>query len=147
LLTRKNTVWPGGILPPAALRSFNELRCALCSEPVVNYPRKNQPYALIVDAASGNNKNEVGLGSVLCQADDNGELHVIAYASRLLSKHENTILNFFKISTACTWGIEHLSVYLRGQKFTLFTDHHPLKKIVYCAHLNYKSLTTRYVRT
>jgi hypothetical protein len=43
VLTRKDTVWRGGPLPPAALRSFNKLRTALCSEPVVNYPRKNRP--------------------------------------------------------------------------------------------------------
>jgi hypothetical protein len=31
--------------------------------------------------------------------------------------------------TACTWGIEHFSFYLRGRKFTLYTDHKPLKKL------------------
>ncbi len=129
LLTHKDTVWRGGILPPAALRSFNELCRALCSEPVVNYPRKKRPYALIVDAASGNNKNEGGLGSVLCQADDNGELHVIVYASRSLSKHEKNYTPFLLELTACTWGIEHFSVYLRGRKFTLYTDHKPLEKL------------------
>jgi hypothetical protein len=30
---------------------------------------------------------------------------------------------------ACTWGIEHFSGYLRGQKFTLYTDHKPLEKL------------------
>ena len=129
VLTRKDTVWRGGPLPPAALRSFNELRTALCSEPVVNYPRNNRPYALIVDAASGNDKNEGGLGSVLCQADDKGELHVIAYASRSLSKHEKNYTPFLLELTACTWGIEHFSVYLRGRKFTLYTDHKPLEKL------------------
>jgi hypothetical protein len=129
LLTRKDTVRQGGILPPAPLRSFNELCLALCSEPVVNYPRKNQPYALIIDAASGKDKKEGSLGSVLCQADDKGELHVIAYASRSLSKHEKNYTPFLLELTACTWGIENFSVYLRGQKFTLYTDHKPLEKL------------------
>jgi len=114
LLTCKDRVWRDGILPPAALRSFNELLRALCSEPVVNYPRKNWPYALMVDPASGNDKNEGGLGSVLCQADDNDELHVIAYASRSISKYEKNYTPFLLELTACTWGIEHFSVYLRG---------------------------------
>jgi hypothetical protein len=127
-LTRKDTVWRGGTLPPAALRSFNELCTALCSEPVVNYPRKNRPYALIVDAASGNDKNEGSLGAILCQADEKGELHVIAYASRSLSKHEKNYTPFLLKLNACTWGIEHFSVYLRGRKFTLYTDHKPLEK-------------------
>ena len=129
LLTRKDTVWRGGILPPAALRSFKELQSALCSEPVVNYPRKHRPYALIVDAASGNDKNEGGLGAVLCQADEKGELHVIAYASRSLSKHEKNYTPFLIEMTACTWGIDHFSVYLKGRKFTLYTDHKPLEKL------------------
>ena len=96
LLTRKDTVWRGGILPPAALRSFNELRRALCSEPVVNYPRKNRPYALIVDAASGNDKNEGGLGSVLCQA----EMTTVNFTSLLMPADlylnmKKIILHFF----------------------------------------------------
>ncbi len=31
--------------------------------------------------------------------------------------------------TACCWGIEHFSVYLKGHKFTLYTDHKPLEKL------------------
>jgi hypothetical protein len=31
--------------------------------------------------------------------------------------------------TACCWGIEHFSVYLKGRKFTLYTDHKPLEKL------------------
>ncbi len=129
VLTRKDSHWKGGPLPPSALRAFNELRSALCSEPVVNYPRKNRPYALIVDAATGSMGNEGGLGSVLCQADDHGKLHVIAYASRALSKHEKNYTLFLAEMTACCWGIEHFSVYLKGRKFTLYTDHKPLEKL------------------
>ncbi len=129
VLTRKDSHWKGGPLPPSALRAFNELRSALCSEPLVNYPRKNRPYALIVDAAMGSVGNEGGLGSVLCQADDHGKLHVIAYASRALSKHEKNYTPFLAKMTACCWGIEHFSVYLKGRKFTLYTDHKPLEKL------------------
>jgi hypothetical protein len=69
--------------------------------------------------------NEGGLGSVLCQANDKGNLHVIAYASRSLSKHEKNYTPFLLELTACTW----CSVYLRGHKFTLYTDHKPLEKL------------------
>ena len=128
-LTRKDIPWRGGPLPPDALKAFLELQTALCSEPVVNYPRKDRPYALIVDAASGNDKNEGGLGAVLCQADAQGQLHVIAYASRSLTAHEKNYTPFLLEMTACTWGIDHFSVYLRGRKFTLYTDHKPLEKL------------------
>ncbi len=128
-LTRKDARWRDGKLPPLALQAFNELRSALCSEPVVNYPRKDRPYALIVDAATGNDKNEGGCGAILCQADEKGQLHVIAYASRSFSKHEKNYTPFLAELTACCWGIEHFSVYLKGRKFTLYTDHKPLEKL------------------
>jgi hypothetical protein len=54
----------------------------------------------MVDAATGNNKNEGGLGSKLCQADEKGD--VIAYASRYLSKHEKNYSAFLLKLTACT---------------------------------------------
>ena len=129
VLTRKDTRWRGGKLPPPALQAFNELRSALCSEPVVNYPRKDRPYALIVDAATGGEKNEGGFGAILCQADERGELHVVAYASRSLSKHEKNYTPFLSELSACCWGIDHFNVYLRGRKFTLYTDHKPLEKL------------------
>jgi hypothetical protein len=43
----------GGKLPAPALSAFLQLKSALCSEPVVDFPRKNRQYALIVDAATG----------------------------------------------------------------------------------------------
>jgi hypothetical protein len=52
-LTRKESKWKSGPLPTDALKSFRELQACLCSEPVVDYPRKNRPYALITDAALG----------------------------------------------------------------------------------------------
>jgi hypothetical protein len=30
---------------------------------------------------------------------------------------------------AAIWGMEHFSTYLRGRKFTLYTDHRPLEKL------------------
>jgi hypothetical protein len=128
-LLEKTHTGKGAPSPPSALSAFNKLRSALCSEPVVNYPRKNHPYALIVDAATGSMGNKGGLGSVLCQADDKGKLHVIAYASRALSKHKKNYTPFLAEMTACCWGIEHFSVYLKGRKFTLYTNHKPLEKL------------------
>ena len=37
------------------------------------------PYSLIVDACTGNDKNEGGLGAILCQTDSKGNNKVIAY--------------------------------------------------------------------
>ena len=128
-LTCKNSGWRGGTLPPDALKAFNELKTALVSEPVVAYPRKDRPYALIVDAATGGENNAGGMGAILCQQDKGGNFHVIAYASRSLQKHEMNYTPFLSEMMAAVWGMNHFDVYLRGKHFTLFTDHRPLEKL------------------
>jgi hypothetical protein len=40
-------------LPPDCLAVYNFLKSALVSEPIVDYPSKNRPYSLIVDASAG----------------------------------------------------------------------------------------------
>ncbi len=66
-LTKKDCSWKGGQLPPDALTAFLELQSYLCSEPIVDYPRNNRPYALIVDASLGDDKKPGGLGAILTQ--------------------------------------------------------------------------------
>ncbi|MBM3428678.1 MAG: DDE-type integrase/transposase/recombinase, partial [Bacteroidetes bacterium] len=54
---------------------------------------------------------------------------VISYASRGLQRHEKNYSPFLLEMTAAVWGMEHFDQYLRGVKFTLFTDHKPLEKL------------------
>ena len=61
-LTRKDSAWKLGPLPEDARIAFRELQSYLCSEPVVDYPRRHKFYALITDAALGDEKNAGGLG-------------------------------------------------------------------------------------
>jgi hypothetical protein len=68
-LTKKECSWKGGQLPPDELTAFLELQTYLCSEPIVDYPRNNRPYALIVDASLGDDKKPGGLGTILTQID------------------------------------------------------------------------------
>ena len=138
-LTKKDVHWRNGILPPAALKAFEMLKSALCSQPIVAYPRKDRPYALLVDAAVGTTaktadgtietKQAGGLGAILCQADEHGKFHVIAYASRALSKHEKNYTPFLLEMQAVCWGIQHFDVHLRGRKFVVYSDHKPLEKL------------------
>ena len=128
-LTRKDCAWRGGKLNEDALKAFNELKSSLCSEPVVAYPRKDRPYSLIVDAATGNGTSEGGVGAILCQQDAKEKYCVIAYASRALIKHEKNYTPFLLEMMAAVWAMEHFDTYLRGRKFTLFTDHRPLEKL------------------
>ena len=128
-LTRKDSGWKAGPLPPEALQSFRELQSALVSKPVVAYPRKDRAYSLITDASLGDEKSPGGLGAILTQVDKQGTHHVIAYASRKLQKHEKNYTPFLLEMQAAIWGMDHFAVYLRGRPFTLFTDHKPLEKL------------------
>jgi hypothetical protein len=52
------------------------------------YPRSDRTYALIVDASTGRDQVEGGMGAIICQIDKNGRFHPISYASKQLIKHE-----------------------------------------------------------
>ena len=64
-----------------------------------------------------NDKNDGGLGSILCQSDMQGGHKVIAYASRQLQKHEKNYTPFLIEMQAIVWAMEHFDTYLRGRKF------------------------------
>ena len=49
------------------------MKQALLSEPIVDYPRRNHPNSLIVDALTGTSKIPGGLGAILTQTDENDE--------------------------------------------------------------------------
>jgi hypothetical protein len=56
-LTKKDCSWKGSQLPPDALQAFQEQQSYLCSEPIIDHPRQNRPYALIVNASLGDHPN------------------------------------------------------------------------------------------
>jgi hypothetical protein len=87
------------------------LQSYLCSEPVVDYPRRNRPYALIVDASLGDDKKPGGHEAILTQVNPDGQHCVIAYASRKLQKHEFNYLPFLLEMQAAIWGMYHFSTY------------------------------------
>ena len=61
--------------------SFQQLKAALLSAPVLAYPHSAEPFVLDTDATN------VDIGAVLSQVH-NGEKRVIAFYSRALSKPE-----------------------------------------------------------
>ena len=63
--------------------AFQKLKEYLCSPPILNYSDYSKPFLLDSDASDN------GIRAVLSQLDDEGNGHVIAYASRLLSKPEH----------------------------------------------------------
>ena len=100
--------------------AFEELKRALCEEPVLIAPNFNNLFLVHTDASG------VGLGAVLSQVVD-GHEHPVTYISRKLLKHELNYSTVEKEALAVKWAIHHLKYYLWGRRFTLFTDHAPLK--------------------
>ena len=113
--------------------SFNELKRRLANSETLGYFDKNAKTKVISDASP------VGLGAVLVQ-DQGGELRVISYASRTLSKIERKYSQTEKEALGIVWACERFHMYLFGQEFELLTDHKPLEFIFSpkskpCAHV------------
>ena len=65
--------------------SFDRLKDALTSSPILAYPNYDKPFILETDASLK------GLGAVLSQEDDEGNFRVISYASRMLKPYERSM--------------------------------------------------------
>lgn len=104
--------------------SFDKLRSLLGSTPVLAHPDFTQPFIVTTDAS------HTGLGAVLSQLQ-NGTERPIAYASRGLRPTERNDKNYsaFKLELlALKWAVgEKFREYLLHAKFTVKTDHNPLK--------------------
>ena len=128
-LMRKDSEWKGGPLPEPAKRAFLTLKKRLCEGPMLAYPLKGRPFLVSVDAATGCEEHNGGLGAILSQMDENGVERVVAFASRALKPFEHNYTPYLLEMTAATWAIDHFHVYLWGRKFTLLTDHKPVEKM------------------
>ena len=124
-LTSKKAEWEGP-LTSKARKAFNIIKQKLVSAPILAYPRINKPFILATDASTGDQENPGGLGAVLSQKDETGTERVVAYASRSLRPNEKNYSAFLLEMAAAAWAIDHFNVYLRGNPFTLITDHKPL---------------------
>jgi hypothetical protein len=70
------------------------------------YPRSDRTYALIVDASTGTDQIEGGMGAILCQIDKKGKFHVISYASKQLIKHEKNYSPLLLGMDAVVWAMD-----------------------------------------
>ena len=99
--------------------AFSHLKSVLTQAPILIYPdfSTTAPTFLLQTDASA-----VGLGAVLEQGG-----HVIAYASRALTKSESNYSVIQKECLAVVFGMKQFRHYLLGRSFTLMTDHAPLQ--------------------
>jgi len=101
-------------------QSFNMLKDALTSYPVLRLADVSRPFLLYTDASG------YAVGAILAQIDDDGKEYVVAYASRLMTKHEINYGITEKECLAVMFGIKTFRNYLHGVKFKVITDHSAL---------------------
>ncbi len=124
-------------LPDKGLHAFYILQKQLISEPVIAFPRADQQYTLITDAATGTADTSGGLGATLTQVDKAGNFYATSFASQQLKYHEKNYLPLLLEAAVAVWGMDNFNEYLRGKQFILDTDEKPLEKL---SHLHNKTL-------
>ena len=108
-------------------KSFDALKDALTSAPILAYPDYSKPFILETDASLK------GLGAVLSQRGDDNVVRVVAYASRSLRPSEKSMRDYSSAKIeliALKWAVcEKFKDYLLGSKFTVYTDNNPIVHI------------------
>ena len=101
--------------------SFEKLKEALISYPILQQPDFNREFILYTDASG------LAVGAILSQKDDEGNEYVCHYASRTLKGPECHYGISEKECLAVLWAVKLFRVYLYGKRFSIITDHSALK--------------------
>ena len=144
MLTRKESGWKGGALPPRAKEAVDNIKRMLTTRPLLRYPDYKRPFHLFCDAATGTanqmddqqldtpasgKPEEVqpgGIGCFLGQEDDQGKMYVIGFAGRGLKKNEASYSSYLLEHLSAVYALEQFDHIIRGYRCYLHTDHHPL---------------------
>lgn len=120
LLCKKNEfVWG-----PSQQRAFVEIKFALTSSPLLALYNSNFETFILSDASS------FGLGAVLLQKQEDGELKPVAYASRTLTSAEIRYAQIEKEALGIAWACERFRDFIMGKTFEIETDHKPLLQVL-----------------
>uniref|UniRef100_A0A8C7ZJZ8 Gypsy retrotransposon integrase-like protein 1 n=1 Tax=Oryzias sinensis TaxID=183150 RepID=A0A8C7ZJZ8_9TELE len=111
---------------PACDEAFEKLKSALLNCAVMAHPDFNRPFILSVDASLD------GLGAVLSQLPvGEDKARPVAFASKTLSKSQQRYPAHRLEFMALKWSItEKFSHWLKGHKFTVWTDNNPLVHVL-----------------
>ena len=103
-----------------APESFEELKKAITSFPVLRNPDFDKPFYLQTDSS------ERGIGAVLLQMFD-GKKMPIRYLSKKLLARERQYSTIEKECLAIVRAVSVLREYLEGREFIIESDHFPLQ--------------------
>lgn len=96
--------------------SFNHLRQALVTAPILAAPDWEKEFQVHVDASS------FALGATITQLDNEGRSRVIAYASRKLTTSEKNYTANDREMLGLIHALQRFRCYVEGMKFTVFVD-------------------------
>ncbi|XP_074305475.1 uncharacterized protein LOC141640667 [Silene latifolia] len=105
------------------LESFNSLKEALVTAPIIRAPDWNLPFEIMCDAS------DFAVGAVLGQVDDKRH-HVIYYTSKTLDQMQFNYSTTEKEMLAIVHAIEKFRQYLVGSKVVVYTDHTALRQLM-----------------
>jgi hypothetical protein len=100
--------------------AHNELQRRVTSAPIIQPPNWDEPFEIICDAS------DYAVGVVLRQRIGKN-LHVIAYASRMLDEAQCNYHTTEKELFVVVFALEKFMSYLLGTKVIIFTDHAALR--------------------
>jgi hypothetical protein len=107
----------------ACLKSFETLKNALISAPIIQPPNWSLPFEIMCDAS------DYVVGAVLGQTKDKKH-HAIAYASKTLTRPQLNYATTKKELLAVVYSIDKFRSYLVGTKVIMYTDHAALKYLL-----------------
>jgi len=108
-------------------KSFNALKQALITSPILKYPDPNKAYTIFTDAS------DIALGSILLQKHNvNGKEcdMPIAYLSCQFNETQIKWSTIVKEAYAIYYSVLKWHHYLDGAQITLKTDHRPLQRFL-----------------
>jgi hypothetical protein len=114
-LLRKNTLF---IWTTAHQNSFDTLKQALSSSPVLALPNFSRPFSIETDASG------VGIGAVLAQ-----DGHPLAYLSRALDPHSLGLSTYEKEYMAVLMAVQQWRQYLQHAEFIIYSDQQSLVQL------------------
>jgi hypothetical protein len=119
------------VMLDAEMNTLEELKSKLISASVLRLSNAKLPYIVMTDAS------DYAIGSVLEQKEDN-VMRPVAYCSRTLTKSQRNWPTYDKELYAIMQATKQWRTYLAGRKFTIYTDHVPLRYLRNKEHLPHR---------
>ena len=117
-------------MTPEAIESFEELKRALTSAPVLRHADFSKRFYIQCDAS------EYGIGAVLYQLSGENEEHPIAFYSQKLNSCQRNYTVTEKECLAAVMAVKKFRPYVEMMPFTIITDHASLKWLMTLKDLN-----------